>query len=144
MVLFNWPNQRLGVLERQALDDFQLQRLTQEMRLLRKTDVDPADDGGILRKHFDQSLFLKPHQRIADRRRADAELPGQRVARQGRSRGSASEVISLRNCSKTCGAPAGRGSSGAWDRPANGVKGPARTHSDGKPRCRSNFPKAPS
>src|SRR5229473_770911 len=85
-------DQGLGMLERQALDDFQLQRLTQEMRLLRKTDVDPADDGGVLRKDFDQSLFLKAHQRIADRRRADAELLGQRVARQRQPGGSASEV----------------------------------------------------
>jgi hypothetical protein len=29
--------------ERQALDDFQFQRLTQKMRLLRQADVDPAD-----------------------------------------------------------------------------------------------------
>ena len=70
-------DQRLGVFERQRLDDFELQRLTQEMRLLRQADVDPADDGGVLREDLDQSLFLEAHQRITDRRRADAELAGQ-------------------------------------------------------------------
>jgi len=56
------------------------------MRLLRKTDVDPADDGGILRKHFDQSLFLS---RI-NASRIGVELtpncPANAFARQGRSR----------------------------------------------------------
>ena len=55
------------------------------MRLLRQADVDPADDGGVLREDLDQSLFLEAHQRITDRRRADAELLGQRVARQWRA-----------------------------------------------------------
>jgi hypothetical protein len=50
-------NQLFGVIERQRLDDFQLERLAQEMRLLRQANVDPADDGGVLRKDFDQPLF---------------------------------------------------------------------------------------
>ena len=51
-------DQLLRVVERQRFDDFQLQGLTQEMRLLRQTDVDPANDGGVLRKDFDQSLCV--------------------------------------------------------------------------------------
>ena len=56
------------------------------MRLLRQPHVDPADHGRILREDVDQAFLLEPHQRIADRRRADAELAGQRGARQRRSR----------------------------------------------------------
>ena len=56
------------------------------MRLLRQADVDPADDGGVLRKDLDQSLFLKAHQGVADRRRTDAKLLGQGGPRQRRSR----------------------------------------------------------
>jgi hypothetical protein len=55
------------------------------MSLLRQADVDPADDGGVLRKDFNEPFLLKAHQRIADRRRADAELLRQFVARQRRA-----------------------------------------------------------
>ena len=72
--------------DRQRAHDFQLNRLPQEMRLLGQAHIDPADNGGILRKDVDQAFFLQPHQRIAYRRRTDAELPGQRGARQRRSR----------------------------------------------------------
>ena len=66
--------------------DFEFDRLAQEMRLLRQPHVDPADHGRILRKHLDQTFFFQPHQRVADRRRANPELPGQCGARQRRSR----------------------------------------------------------
>jgi len=78
--------QRLVFGERQHPHDLELQRLPQEMRLLRQPHVDPADDGGMLREDVDQALFLEPHQGVADRRRADAELGGEPRPRQRRSR----------------------------------------------------------
>src|SRR3954453_14787248 len=79
-------DQGFAVLLREQPDDFELQRLAQEMGLLGPTDVDAADDGGVLRKHVDQPFFLEPHQGVADRRRADAELCGEIRARQRRAR----------------------------------------------------------
>ena len=70
--------------ERQHADDFELDRLPQEMRLLGQPHIDPADHGGVLREDVDQPFLFKPHQRIADRRRADPELARQCGARQRR------------------------------------------------------------
>ena len=56
------------------------------MRLLGEPDIDPADQRGILREDVDQAFLGEPHQRVADRRRTDAELLGQGGARQRRSR----------------------------------------------------------
>src|SRR3954454_20460547 len=53
-------DQRFAVLLREQPDDFELQRLAQEMGLLGPTDIDPAYDGGVLRKHIDDALFLQP------------------------------------------------------------------------------------
>ena len=72
--------------ERQHAHDFELDRLPQEMRLLGQPHIDPADHGGILREDVDQAFLFEPHQRVADRRRADPELAGQCCARQRRSR----------------------------------------------------------
>ncbi len=73
-------------LQRQQAHDLQLQRLTQEMRLLRAMHVDAAHHRCVLRKYLDQTFLVEAHQRIADRRRTDAELFGERGARQRRSR----------------------------------------------------------
>src|SRR3954454_1959123 len=51
-------DQRFPVLLREQPDDFELQRLAQEMGLLGSTDIDPADDRGVLWKHVDEPFFL--------------------------------------------------------------------------------------
>ncbi len=68
--------------DRQRANDLQLNRLSQEVCLLRQAHIDPADDGGILREDVDQAFLREPHQRIADRCRTDPELARQRSARQ--------------------------------------------------------------
>ena len=76
-----FDDERFVVLDREPAHDFEFDCLSQEMRLLRQPDVDPADHGCILREDVDKPFFFKPHQRIADRRRTDAELAGERGAR---------------------------------------------------------------
>ena len=79
-------DERFVVMDREPTHDFEFDRLPQEMRLLRQPHVDPADHGGILREDVDEAFLFEPHQRIADRRRADAELSGECGARQRRPR----------------------------------------------------------
>src|SRR3954463_2220307 len=50
-------DQSVVVLLREQPDDFEFQCLAQEMSLLGPADVDSADDGGVLRKHVDQTFF---------------------------------------------------------------------------------------
>jgi len=78
-------HQGIDMLQPERLDDFQLQRLPQEVSLLRQSHIDPAHDRGMLREDVDQAFLLEPHQRVADRGRTDAELRGKCCARQGRS-----------------------------------------------------------
>ena len=63
-----------------------LERPAQELRLARQRHVDQADDRAALRKHLDQSRLFEPHQGVADRRRAHAELRLQPQPRQRRPR----------------------------------------------------------
>src|SRR3954467_1772347 len=54
-------DQRFAGLLREQPDDFERQRLAQEMGLLGAADMDPADDRGVLWKHVDEPFFLQPH-----------------------------------------------------------------------------------
>ncbi len=76
--------QGIGLL-RQHVHDFQLDRPSQEVRLARRGDVDAADHRGVLRIDLDQGFLGQFHERVADRRLAQAVGLGQRHARQRRA-----------------------------------------------------------